>query len=145
MNEPSPPVSESAPVYQARVPLRWSDMDSLGHVNNAVYFTYCETARMSYFHAIDLAGHGADAKRGPVLATASCTFKLQLKHPATLLIDVRVLRVGRSSFTLGYELRAEESGALAATGESVVVWADYEGGGSLPLPEPLRALLAGSA
>ena len=134
-------MSEPSPVHQARVPLRWGDMDSLGHVNNATYFVYCETARMAYFQALDLAALGANAERGPVLATASCTFKLQLKHPATLLIDVRVLRVGRSSFTLGYELLVEETGALAASGESVVVWADYERGGSLPLPAPLRDLL----
>lgn len=43
--------------------VRWGDVDSMGHVNNAKYFTYCESARMSYFAAI-----GMDA-----FATAAAT------------------------------------------------------------------------
>ena len=68
------------PLHVERVAVRWSDMDSLGHVNNALYFTYCETARMGLFDRLRVAegAHGT----GPVLKTASCTFERQLTFPA---------------------------------------------------------------
>ena len=98
MSEPASP-----PLHVERVPLRWSDMDSLGHVNNAVYFTYCESARMGLFDRLKLADYAGDL--GPVVVTASCTFKQQLTFPATLAIEVRCSKVGRTSFTLTYDLR----------------------------------------
>jgi len=134
----------SAPLHVERVPLRWSDMDSLGHVNNAVYFTYCETARMGLFDRLRLADYVGEV--GPVVVTASCTFKQQLKYPATLAVEVRCSRVGRTSFTLTYELRrltgeGEPEAEPVCTGESVVVWIDFGAGSSVPVPDGLRAAL----
>lgn len=134
----------SAPLHVERVALRWSDMDALGHVNNAVYFTYCESARMGLFERLRLADYAGDL--GPVVATASCTFKQQLAYPATLSIAVRCARVGRTSFTLTYDLRrldpsGEPEPAPVCTGESVVVWIDFASGGSVPLPDALREAL----
>ncbi|MBL4848206.1 MAG: acyl-CoA thioesterase [Planctomycetes bacterium] len=132
------------PVLTESIPVRWGDMDALGHVNNCAFFTYCESARMAYFRSLELERF-ADATRGVVLATASCAFKQQVRYPATLAVEVRVGRIGRSSFTLHYDLLDKESGESVATGESVVVWASYTGGGSIPLPDELRAALGGSS
>ncbi|MCA8922204.1 MAG: acyl-CoA thioesterase [Planctomycetes bacterium] len=139
MSEPASP-----PLHVERVPLRWSDMDSLGHVNNAVYFTYCESARMGLFDRLKLADYAGDL--GPVVVTASCTFKQQLTFPATLAIEVRCSKVGRTSFTLTYDLRrltadGDPEPDPVCTGESVVVWIDFAHGGSVPLPDAMRGLL----
>ena len=143
---PPAPVPSPAPVWVEVLPVRWGDQDALGHVNNTVFFAYCESARMAYFTKLRIEDQGAGAERGPVLATASCTFKEQVHYPATLLVEVRVGRIGRSSFTLHYELLDQATGSSVASGESVVVWASYTGAGSLPIPEGLRSqLVAGVA
>lgn len=125
--------------------VRWGDMDALGHVNNTAFFTYCESARMAYFSQLRIAEHGAGAEQGPVLATASCTFRKQVHYPTSLVVEVRVGRIGRSSFTLHYELVDQADKESVASGESVVVWASYTGGGSLPIPEGVRSQLAPQA
>ncbi|MEZ6187455.1 MAG: thioesterase family protein [Planctomycetota bacterium] len=135
--------TETPPLYVAEIPLRWSDMDSLGHVNNAVYFTYCETARLGLLHHLGLGDYQGEV--GPVVATASCTFKEQLTFPATLAVEVRCTKVGRTSFTLGYTLKRKTTEGLdptlVCTGESVLVWVDLVRGGSVPLPDDLRQAL----
>lgn len=132
------------PLHVERVAVRWSDMDSLGHVNNALYFTYCETARMGLFDRLRVAegAHGT----GPVLKTASCTFERQLTFPAMLAVEVPCAKVGRTSFTLAYALhRLDDDDAPeptpTCTGESVVVWIDFARAAAVPLPEALRAAL----
>lgn len=134
----------SAPVFSEVLAVRWGDMDALGHVNNTAFFTYCESARMAYFTKLRIEDHGAGPEQGPVLATASCTFKEQVHYPATLVVEVRVGRIGRSSFTLHYELVDQAKGSSVASGESVVVWASYTGAGSLPIPEGIRTQLSGA-
>lgn len=123
-------------------PVRWGDMDALGHVNNAVYFVFCESVRMSFFLEIDLPRFvPAGENHGPALVTATCNFKQQVHHPATLDVGLRVARLGGKSFTLEYGMFRAGSEELVADGSSVVVWVDYGAGASLPIPESLRPVL----
>jgi acyl-CoA thioester hydrolase len=122
--------------------VRWADMDALGHVNNAAYFTYCESARMDLFAALGLEAMTEGGAHGPALVTAGCTFRRQVHHPATLDVGVVVARVGGKSFTLDYGLFRVGEDAPVAEGTSVVVWTDYEAGAALPLPEALRQALS---
>jgi len=127
--------------FWEQVAVRWGDMDALGHVNNACYFTYCESGRMALFARLGLE-ELAPPGEGPALVTASCDFMQQVRHPATLDVGVRVERVGGKSFTLAYGLfRAGEDDPVAE-GSSVVVWVDFAAGASRPLPDALRAALA---
>lgn len=119
--------------------VRWGDMDALGHVNNANYFVYCESARMEFFAQLGLEALTQDGALGPALVTATCNFKQQVRHPATLEVGLTVARIGGTSFTLEYGLFQGED--LVADGSSVVVWVDYGAGQSLPLPDALRASL----
>jgi acyl-CoA thioester hydrolase len=116
--------------------VRWGDMDALGHVNNAQYFVYCESVRMSFFKTIELEALTAGGTLGPALVTATCNFNQQVKHPATLDVGLVVARIGTKSFTLEYGLFHGD--ALVADGSSVVVWVDYTKGMSKPLPGALR-------
>jgi acyl-CoA thioester hydrolase len=120
------------------IQVRWGDMDSMGHVNNAVYFTYCESARMSYFEAVRLSEHRQGGRFGPALAAANLNFRRQVRYPEDLEVVTRVSAIGRSSFTMEYEIRRREGGERVAEGAGVVVWVDYEEGRSLPLPEELK-------
>jgi acyl-CoA thioester hydrolase len=120
------------------VPVRWGDMDSMGHVNNAKFFTFCESARIRYFEVIRLHEFREHDRQGPAVVSATCNFRQQVLYPATLEVGVRASRMGGKSFTLEFEIHTQESDGPVADGTSVAVWVDYERGKALPLPDALR-------
>ncbi len=120
------------------IDVRWGDMDALGHVNNAQYFVYCESARMRYFELIDLLSFRTRDRQGPGLVTASCHFKQQVHYPAALDVGARVVEIRNRSFTLAYEIFRRGSDDLVAEGTSVVAWVDYAEGRAVPLPDALK-------
>lgn len=120
------------------LPVRWGDMDTMGHVNNAKYFTYCESARMSYFAAIRMLDYRETERQGPALVSATLNFRRQVRYPAVLEVATRVTEIGRSSFTMEYELILQGTGDRVADGTGVIVWVDYGTGTSNPLPEGLK-------
>ena len=127
--------------YWIDIEVRWSDMDNQGHVNNAVYFTYCESARISLFHAIGrYVDRGTD--EGPSLVSATCHFRRQVVFPAVLDVGVRVGDIGHRSFHMHYGLFDRSTGELVASGSSVTVWTDYRAKRALPVPDDMRKELA---
>jgi acyl-CoA thioester hydrolase len=127
--------------YVLPIDVQWADMDTLGHVNNARYFTYCESARMHYFHEVGMEayqkGDGQEG-HGPALVTATCNFLRQVHWPAALEVGARVDEIRRSSFRMDYGIFHRDTGELVADGTSVVVWVNYAAGKSVPLPEGLK-------
>jgi acyl-CoA thioester hydrolase len=120
------------------ITVRWGDMDSMGHVNNAKYFTYCESARMSYFRAIRMNQYREGGRHGPALAAAHLNFRRQVHYPAELDVRTRTSEIGRSSFRMEYEIVHRGTEERVADGHGVIVWVDYDAGRSIPLPEGLR-------
>jgi acyl-CoA thioester hydrolase len=120
------------------VTVRWGDLDSMGHVNNAVYFTYCESARMSYFAAVRMNDHREAERHGPALAAANLNFLRQVHWPAELDVRTWVSEIGRSSFRMEYEIVRRNTGERVADGAGVIVWVDYGTGRSIPLPAGLK-------
>lgn len=120
------------------ITVRWGDMDSMGHVNNAKYFTYCESARMSYFAAVRMKEHREGELHGPALAAANLNFRRQVRWPAEIEVATRVSEIGRSSFKMEYELFYRGTDERVADGTGVIVWVDYGTGKSIPLPESLK-------
>jgi acyl-CoA thioester hydrolase len=130
-------------VHVTRMPIRWGDMDMMGHVNNAKYFTYIETARLDWFTSL---GCEPNPKgEGPVLINASCTFLKQLEYPGEIEIRTFIGAFGRSSFETFHEIRrVDQSDVLSAEGAAKVVWVDFLAGKSKPLPEDVRRRISGS-
>lgn len=136
--------------FSTRVQVRWGDMDALGHVNNSVYFTYCETARMLWLEELapgDLEAETPGRRVGFGLVSTSMDFKRQVRPPADVDVRLRVSRIGGKSFTTEYGLFLVGGDAdPVATGAAVLVWMDFDARGgkgeALPLPEALRARLA---
>lgn len=116
---------------------RWGDMDALGHVNNARFFTYDESARLDYFHKLMSADPKFWNDYGLILAHIEADFIAQLKPPATLDIGFRIARIGRSS--LGTEAAMFLGETLIAVTRGTVVWFDYRAGKALPVPEDVKA------
>jgi acyl-CoA thioester hydrolase len=131
-------------VHSIRMPIRWGDMDAMGHVNNTVYFRYMEQARIAWFDQI---GCAPDPKgEGPVIVNARCSFIKQLKYPGEIEVNALVGPPGRSSFEMVHEIRmVGADGAVApqvcAEGGAKIVWVDSPAGTSAPLPDWVRALL----
>ena len=127
-------------VHATRMPIRWGDMDAMGHVNNTVYFRYLEQARIEWF--IEAGCEPDPSGEGPVIINAHCTFLKQLKYPGEIEISTYVAAPGRSSFEMYHEIRRiDQKEVLSAEGGAKVVWVDFPSEKSVPLPERIRALL----
>jgi acyl-CoA thioester hydrolase len=130
-------------VHTSIQPIRWGDMDALGHVNNTVYFRYMEQARLEWvFAQMKQHGGGYDSGSGPVIVNASCTFLEPLVYPGDCEVRMYLGQPGRSSVGSYYEIWKD--GRKFADGAAKMVWIDLASGRSTPLPEavaaPLRTL-----
>ncbi len=108
----------------------------MGHVNNAVYFTYLEQARTHYLREVGLLP-GAPSGMGFILAEASCQFKAPLQLGERVTIHTRVSQLRNSSFIFEYRAEAED-GRLVATARTVQVCYDYQARRSFPIPDEWR-------
>src|SRR5512136_997372 len=109
--------------FTVEVPVRFRDIDGMGHVNNAVYFSYMEQARSEWYRT--RMGIKSVDEIGFILARASCDFRAPIGLGETVVVVVTLTKLGDSSFHFAYELRSKETGTLFATGESVQVAYDY--------------------
>jgi len=121
-------------VYTASFPIRWRDMDAGAHVNNSVYFTYFEQARVSWWEEAGIILR--ELTEGPVVVTCECSYLKQLRYPAHLEIKTYAGPAGRSSFMMYYGVYVtHDPDTLYAKGSAKIVWIDYRAGKSVPLPE----------
>ena len=126
--------------HEMVIPIRWGDMDAMGHVNNTLYFRYIEIIRIEWIHSVT-GPLNADGE-GIVIVNAFCNFIRQLAYPGDVLAKHYVANPGRSSFDAFVTLeRTDEPGVLYATGGATTVWLDFQAGKTLPLPAALRALI----
>jgi acyl-CoA thioester hydrolase len=128
--------------YWKTIEVRWGDMDAQGHVNNAVYFTYCEVARVELLRRIGFKGKQTGLKEGPALVHASCDFKRQVVYPATLDIGLCVEKIGQRSFKIVYGIFFHGSNEVSAEATSINAWIDYAEGHAVTLPENIRTGLS---
>lgn len=127
-------------VYETTIPIRWGDMDVMGHVNNTVYFRYFEVARIAWWGTLGYqpAPHG----EGMVIVNAFCSFHRQLSYPGDVVARHYVANAGRSSFDTYLTLeRSDEPGVRYASGGAKAVWLDVERQKSAPLPDWLRRII----
>ena len=125
-------MEDKRPPFRCAVPIqvRFRDTDAMGHVNNAVYLTYCEMARIRYW--TDVTGEpvaaGHEGAESLILAEARITYRAPVYHTETVSIESRATHIGRSSFLLEHRLTACPPGGsprLVAVSESVMVRYDY--------------------
>ena len=114
---------------------RYGDTDRQGHINNAVFATFCETGRVRLLFGEALAPPGCAF----VIARLVLDFRAELQWNETVEIGTGVVEIRRSSFILGQGLFAGER--CVATAESVLVLTDEATRRSTPLPEASRAKL----
>jgi acyl-CoA thioester hydrolase len=124
-------------VVEHRVP--WHELDAAGHVNNAVYLSYFETARTEVY--MRLRGGSRWQDLDIILARTEIDYRAPAFFHETLEIRVWPGPVGRSSFGLRYEVREKATDRLVAEGTSVQVCFDYARNEKKPVPDEVRAAL----
>lgn len=134
------PLLKDFPIVH-RQEVQWGEMDSLGHVNNAVYFRYMESARMAYLEQLGLGGDLSDHREAPILANINCDFLLPLVYPDHVNTGISVHRIGNSSFRMKYAMVSDKLG-LVARADSVIVMFDYDKQSKVVVSEALRKRIA---
>ena len=123
--------------FSVELPVRYRDRDTMGHVNNAVYVTYLEEARVAFFGETLPEYDFEDAPF--VIANVECSFERSITDEERVTVEVRPAELGRTSLTLEYELHA--GGERAATAQTVQVFVDGETREPAPIPDELRERL----
>jgi acyl-CoA thioester hydrolase len=134
-------VMKSAHSVQFKVP--FGDIDWLGHVNNATYLTYFETARAELIFRT-LGGGEGQKWLDVIVARAEIDYKSPAKWNDLLVVRIRPVSIGTSSWTYEYEIHAKEEGErerLVARGKTVQVAYDYEKRKAVPIRQEVRETL----
>lgn len=127
--------------HRERFEVTFGDVDMMGHVNHAQYFTYFETARTNYYLAIAGRKPPFDAHElDLIVARATCDYKRGLKWGERIEVLVWPSRLGASSFTFSYAI-LDAAGNVVALGETVQVSFDYAANAKKPIPPNVRERL----
>lgn len=127
--------------FSCEIRVRFRDLDAMGHVNNAVYFTYFEIARDAYMRSL---GHRpVDEESLPklfpfILADASCRYLAPVKLGELLKVHLRVSKIGHKSFVFEYLITADQDQRHVATGQSTQVYYDYQEQRTCAVPGDFR-------
>jgi acyl-CoA thioester hydrolase len=145
--------SGEAPIhFWIPVEVRYSDLDTQGHVNNATFFTYFEQGRVAYFtelraryseHSRDVSEHLAAGETVPdpdaielpfVIASASCAYRWPIAALVPVMVGVRCSRIAHASIEMEYAISDKPGGLLYATGSTLTVSIDPATGRPRALP-----------
>jgi acyl-CoA thioester hydrolase len=124
--------------YQIEIDVIFRDLDALGHVNNAVYFTYMEVARTRFF--MELLNIDTPEQLAVIVAEATCTFRAPAFFGERLTVGLGISRFGHKSFDIVYKIQTRD-GRLVATAKTVMVAYDYGRQQTIPISDDLRAKL----
>ncbi|GGH78116.1 acyl-CoA thioester hydrolase [Pullulanibacillus pueri] len=122
-------------MYTYDLSVRFSDCDALQHVNNAVYFTYFETARSELFQLFNQ--NLSFENWNIIMASTRCEFLEEIHFPQTVTVVSWISRIGRSSFVVEHAIH-DESGHWKARGNAVLLQYDFKNKTSLPLEDKIR-------
>ena len=127
-------------VFKLKLDVRWGDMDEMGHVNNAIYLTYFEQARIYYFEA---ACKWNWKEQGAILASAHVDYIRPILFPNVTYVHVRTSKIGNKSLEINYLITTIVNGIehLATTGYTVMVMFDYKNNTSIPVPDFIREFI----
>ncbi|MEJ6067776.1 acyl-CoA thioesterase [Psychrobacter sp. 16-Bac2893] len=130
------PMHGFAVIYSQQV--EWGDMDSFGHVNNVVYYTYAQNARIHYNSQLNL----FNEKTFSVMAASSCQYFKPVVYPDTLWIGVRIKKIGNASLIHEYTYYSTSMNTIVASGESVLVYLDKATGHKKNIDETKKAAIS---
>lgn len=131
------PLERAAYTAFRSVPTRWSDNDQYGHVNNAVYYLYFDTAVNAFLS--ERCGEVRSLPALGVVAETSCRFLREAAFPDVLEVGLSLLRLGASSVTYAVGVFPEGGDEPHAVGRFVHVYVDPVTRRPTRVPDPVRA------
>lgn len=121
------------------IEIRFGDMDAIGHVNNAVYLTYLESARIAYWlHVTRRTGIEA---LDMILARTEIDYRSPAVYGESLDVGVRVESMRRASFTMRFEVVEHRTRRLVAEAKKVLVHYDHKTKSTHALPDALKQMI----
>ncbi|MCA1779783.1 MAG: acyl-CoA thioesterase [Xanthomonadaceae bacterium] len=129
--------------FSVELDVRWGDVDSFEHVNNAVFLSYLEQCRTEWMNSVP--SHWQQGESGPVVANININYRRPIHWPARLKVTLVPDSPGRSSMKLNSQIRSipadpKQQPVLFADAVVTIVWIDKKSGESVPLPNSIREL-----
>lgn len=130
--------------FSVEIDVRWGDVDSFEHVNNAVFLTYLEECRSQWMSSVPC--HWQEADTGPIVANVNINYRRPIHWPQHLEVTLKPASPGRSSVKLESEIRSvvprdgKDKPVLFADATVTLVWIDKKSGEPVPLPSTIREL-----
>lgn len=125
--------------HWTRIPIRYNDLDTLGHVNNTVSGVYLEQARCELLYP--MIGDARKPEMDLVVARITIEFRSELSYPGEVEVGTVVTEVGNKSFRLAHGLFKRGSDLCVTTAEGVLVWYSLTQRASMVPPDDVRAAL----
>lgn len=108
------------------IPIRFRDLDPLNHVNNAIFNTYYEEARINFIADVPAFANGLDNGFSFVLANICINYIKPVEYPARLLIGSGIKKLGNSSISSFQAIYHAENKELVSVAEASGVWFDLD-------------------
>ena len=128
-------------VHTLTLPIRWGDMDVMGHVNNTIYFRYMEIIRLEWLRETGVPANPEGL--GPVIVNAFCNFYRQFEYPDEVLLKMYVSDPGRTTFESWATMeKVAEPGVVCAAGGATTIWVNFPQQKAVGLPDWIRAIVS---
>ncbi len=124
--------------YYHPIVVRYGDLDPQGHVNNAVYLTYLESARLGYYEKTGIWQRDSGMTTGMVVAKIEINYLAPIYLGQALRVGLRLGSMGTKSLTFDFQFEAMPSARPMANGKSVMVAFDNQKERSIPIPQEWR-------
>lgn len=125
-------------MFSHKIEVRFNDFDSMGHVNNAVFLTYLEIARINYIQHLMKKNNLDYRNYGFILAHVAIDYKKPIEVQY-ITAEIGVKKIGNSSFDFSYRLFNGDD--VFATAMSIQVSFDYKNKSKVSIPDELRKIL----
>lgn len=122
-------------LFTAPIEVRWRDLDAFNHVNNSIYLTYVEQARLDWLQ--HLPGTWMDDHSAPVMAACQLNYRAPIHWPASIEVRLHCERLGTTSITIGHRIIDRSDERLYCDGSVTLVWIDPKNGTTVSLPHVL--------
>jgi acyl-CoA thioester hydrolase len=124
--------------FHAPIEVRYSDIDAQGHVNNACYLTYLETARVGYLRNLGLWDGTSFLDIGTIVGDIHIRYLAPVNLTEQIQVDMSIVKIGNKSFTIAYQIVDPITGSVKATAESIMIAYDYHLQSSMPVSAEWR-------
>ena len=125
------------------IEVRYGDLDPQGHLNNAKYLTYFETARINYFVHLGLFKPGQSFMDvNVIMAEARVTFLKPVQFGMPIKVGVHIGKIGNKSMTVEQNIVNAETNEVMATGQVILVAFDYHTNTTRSVPDEMREAIS---